>query len=86
MIEFEVDMEYCMDWLDSVVLIDENRELPDMMFVPKEPERTCVFEDVKWDNGACTWGCQCSNCGHKFEHESGITWSYCPHCGARVVK
>lgn len=54
-------------------------------FIDPEPELTCEFKKVSWDDGQCTWGCKCSACGHRFEHETGITWNFCPHCGAKVV-
>lgn len=54
--------------------------------IEPEPERTCELKHATWDDGQCTWGCKCSLCGDKFEHESGTTWNYCPHCGAKVVE
>lgn len=47
--------------------------------------RECKLEECGWDNGQCTWGCRCTACGDKFEHTSGITWNFCPSCGAKVV-
>lgn len=47
--------------------------------------RECKLEECRWDNGQCTWGCRCTACGDKFEHTSGITWNFCPNCGAKVV-
>lgn len=47
--------------------------------------RECKLEECGWDNGQCTWGCRCTACGDKFEHTSGITWNFCPNCGAKVV-
>lgn len=46
--------------------------------------RECKLEECRWDNGQCTWGCRCTACGDKFEHTSGITWNFCPNCGAKV--
>ena len=47
---------------------------------------TCRMERADWDDGTCTWGCICSACGKKFEHETGRGWHYCPKCGAEVVE
>lgn len=47
---------------------------------------TCHMERADWDDGTCTWGCICSACGKKFEHETGRGWHYCPKCGAEVVE
>lgn len=47
---------------------------------------TCHMVDSEWDNGECTWGCICKECGAKFEHERAIYLNYCPNCGARVVR
>lgn len=49
-------------------------------------ERTCQIIECDWDNGQCTWGCRCTKCGKRFEHERGTTWNYCPNCGARVER
>ena len=52
-----------------------------------EPEeRTCHMRDAHWDDGQCTWGCICSECGAKHEHESGKWMNYCPNCGAKVTE
>lgn len=52
-----------------------------------EPEeRTCHMRDAHWDDGQCTWGCICSECGAKHEHKSGKWMNYCPNCGAKVVE
>lgn len=48
--------------------------------------RECKLEECTWDNGQCTWGCRCTACGGKFEHTSGITWNFCPKCGAKVAQ
>lgn len=51
-----------------------------------EPEeRTCHMRDTRWDDGQCTWGCICSECGARREHESGRWLNFCPNCGAKVV-
>lgn len=47
---------------------------------------TCHMVDSEWDNGECTWGCICQECGSKFEHKRAIYLNYCPNCGARVVR
>lgn len=36
MVEFEVDMEYCKDELDCIILHDENGEMDDVKFVPEQ--------------------------------------------------
>lgn len=52
-----------------------------------EPEeRTCHMRDAHWDDGQCTWGCICSECGAKHERKSGKWMNYCPNCGAKVVE
>lgn len=52
-----------------------------------EPEeRTCHMRDASWDDGQCTWGCICSECGAKHEHERSGWMNFCPFCGAKVVK
>lgn len=53
--------------------------------IEPEPERTCRMRDAHWDDGQCTWGCICSECGAKHEHKSGKWMNYCPSCGAKVV-
>lgn len=47
---------------------------------------TCHMVDTEWDNGECTWGCICKECGSRFEHEQSRYLNYCPNCGARVVR
>lgn len=51
----------------------------------RRAELTCRLTNSRWDDGHCTWGCVCSECGEKFEYEHGSCWNYCPHCGAKVV-
>jgi len=46
---------------------------------------TCHMTDSMWDDGECTWGCICSACGARIEHEYASDIDYCPRCGARVV-
>ena len=46
----------------------------------------CRMERADWDDGTCTWGCICSACGAKHEHETGRGWHFCPKCGAEVVE
>lgn len=48
-------------------------------------ERTCRMVRARWDDGECVWGCRCTACGDRFTYETGTTWRYCPHCGAKVV-
>ena len=48
-------------------------------------DSTCHMTDSRWDNGECTWGCICSACGARIEHEYASDIDYCPNCGARVV-
>ena len=51
-----------------------------------EPEeRMCRMRDTRWDDGQCTWGCICSECGAKHEHKSGRWFNFCPNCGAKVT-
>lgn len=49
-------------------------------------ERTCELRKASWDDGMCTWGVICSECGDRHEHESGVCWKYCPSCGAKVIE
>lgn len=46
---------------------------------------TCHMVDTEWDNGECTYGCICKECGSRFEHEQARYLNYCPKCGARVL-
>lgn len=46
----------------------------------------CTMKEISFDNGSCTWGCTCSNCNSKFEHETGKSWNYCPVCGAVITE
>ena len=52
----------------------------------RRAERTGTLRHVDWDDGQCTWGCKCSACGYRFEHETGVCWHYCPYCGARIER
>ena len=47
---------------------------------------TCTMRDIHWDDGQCTWGCICSACGAKHEHECARYLKFCSKCGARVVR
>ena len=47
---------------------------------------TCELKHASWDDGQCTWGCICSACDARFEHETGIGYNYCPNCGAKVIQ
>lgn len=49
-------------------------------------ERTCHMRDTRWDDGQCTWGCICSECGARHEHNRGKWLNYCPNCGARNME
>ena len=69
--------DYGVDW-DKV----ESVEIEWIDFVR---ERTCELRKASWDDGTCTWGVICSECGYRHEHESGVCWNYCPNCGAKVV-
>ena len=52
-----------------------------------EPEeRTCRMHDANWDDGQCTWGCICSECGAKHEHKRSVWMNFCPNCGAKVIQ
>nr|DAK44298.1 MAG TPA: DNA-directed RNA polymerase [Caudoviricetes sp.] len=46
---------------------------------------TCHMVDTEWDNGECTYGCICKECGSRFEHERARYLNYCSKCGARVL-
>ena len=71
-------MGECVDGYDPVSV----SELADLI----EPEeRTCHMRDAHWDDGQCTWGCICSECGAKHEHKRGKWLNYCSNCGARVT-
>lgn len=58
-------------------------QIGDMLFAQ---ERTCRMSDTHWDDGECTWGCICSECGAKHQYERGEWMNYCPKCGRRVVE
>ena len=89
-------------WLDSgdtasireaLFLINQNVEAPNCReFAPLFDrladliDPTCHMVDSKWDNGECTWGCICKECGSRFEHKRAAYINYCPRCGARVVR
>lgn len=46
----------------------------------KHDADTCSLTQKSWDNGTSTWGVECSACHARFEHETGITWKFCPSC------
>lgn len=46
---------------------------------------TCELTKTTWDTGECTWGCICSNCNGRLEHETGHGINFCPKCGAKVI-
>lgn len=65
----------------------EFSDVADRLAELMEPEeRTCHMRDASWDDGQCTWGCICSECGAKHEHELSVWMNFCPFCGAKVVK
>lgn len=83
----DTDLNSLMDFVLSVqyyTMEETIAKLSDRLM--PAPERTCHLEGTYWDDGQCTWGCQCSSCGERFEHTRGLTWNYCPHCGAKVVE
>ena len=53
MVEFEVDMEYCKDELDCVILHDENGEMEDIKFVPESKDFLKEVYDWAYFNMEC---------------------------------
>ena len=48
---------------------------------------TMVVDDHhRVDKVTTSWGCVCSSCGifHQYSHGEG--WTFCPSCGAKVVR
>jgi hypothetical protein len=88
-IEFDVDMEYCLDCnkLDCVILHDENGEMDDMVFVP---ERICHNISKDPDSFECSeclfeaHGLMYDECGCSFSF--GKYTSSCPKCSAKRVE
>ena len=76
-IESVIGMQICAQ--DETVLRNGMRILADLI------DPTCTMEDSHWDDGQCTWGCICSACGAKHEHECSRYLKFCSQCGARVV-
>lgn len=72
-------------WNARAVVTDEQFSLAVHDGRAWQAVRECKLEECEWGNGQCTWGCRCTACGDKFEHTSGITWNFCPNCGAKVV-
>lgn len=72
-------------WNDRAAVTDEQFAMAVHDGRAWQAVRECKLEECIWDNGQCTWGCRCTACGDKFEHTSGITWNFCPSCGAKVV-
>ena len=70
-----------LDWEDMEELRDRLADL-----IEPEQECTCALTHRSWDDGMCTWGGKCSECGARFEHETGECWRYCPSCGAEEVR
>ena len=52
----------------------------------KAEQRHCQMVDIRWDDGQCTWGCQCTRCETRFEHQCAKYMRFCPECGAEVVE
>lgn len=59
---------------DAVVLAD------------KAEQRHCQIIDTHWDDGQCTWGCQCTRCETRFEYHRAKHMRFCPECGAEVAE
>lgn len=75
------------EWLFRVIGRSCDGHILDSLADLIEPEeRTCHMRDASWDDGQCTWGCICSECGAKHEHERGGWMNFCPNCGARVIQ
>lgn len=74
MIEFSIDMEYCLDRnkLDCVILHDENEEMDDMVFVPERITHNMSKEEDRFE---------CELCGER----SCCIPNFCLDCGAKVV-
>ena len=81
------DVRYCVYQLGFELFISS--------ILPVTPEQAieatlgrgeCELKRANWDDGTCTWGCICSACDAHLEHETGIGYSFCPHCGAKVVR
>lgn len=64
--------------------VDDHIALVRLADLIEPEERTCRMRDTSWDDGQCTWGCICSECGARHEHNRGKWLNYCPNCGARV--
>ena len=81
-IEFDVDMECCMDadMLDGVILHDENGEMDDLVFVP---ERTCRNEAYLYSPGLLFVCSECTRATDEYEHIP-LIGEYC-RCGAKRV-
>ena len=69
---------------------DMDEEMEVLGWVRKDAAKlgtgTCQLKRASWDDGTCTWGCICSACDARLEHETGIGYNYCPICGAKVVE
>ena len=65
---------------------DWNTRTPEQAIAATLGSGTCELKHASWDDGQCTWGCICSACDARFEHETGIGYNYCPNCGAKIVQ
>jgi DNA-directed RNA polymerase subunit RPC12/RpoP len=52
----------------------------------KDNRRKCHLTRGKWGDHDEKWGCICSECGAKFELQTGNFWNFCPKCGAPKEK
>ena len=95
----ELDTSRLYDGMDEVCALEDacgcdvgqdwqDMELKDRLadLIEPEQERTCALTHRSWDDGMCTWGVECSECGSRFSYETGTCWRYCPSCGAKVVE
>ena len=72
--------------IDLLDVVDAHFPLARLADLIEPEERTCHMRDASWDDGQCTWGCICSECGAKHEHERSGWMNFCPNCGAKVVE
>lgn len=75
----------------STIFLHEGRPFPSVLHVKRGeevrryvPERTCRVDATDKTIGLPAIVCECSACGHTFEHVFG-SYQYCPRCGAKVV-
>lgn len=81
----ETDEDAAAAWNDRAAVTDGQFAMAVHNGEAWQAVRECKLEECEWGNGQCTWGCRCTACGDKFEHTSGITWNFCPNCGAKVA-